>query len=218
MRQQIISASVLNCDFSKLGEEVNSAESAGADWIHLDIMDGHFVPNISFGPDMVAIIRKLSKLPLDTHLMISNPDDFIEKFAKAGSDKISVHVENNPNIHKTLQNIESQGKKAGIVVNPGTSVEMVFPLLHMVEFVLMLTVNPGFGGQKFLAEVLPKIETLASRIQKSGLDVGIEVDGGIDEKTLPEARNAGANIFVAGSSIFRYPQGIKAAVQKLKSI
>src|SRR4030042_3767983 len=169
MKQQILSASILNCDFSQLGEEIRAAEAGGVDCFHLDIMDGHFVPNISFGPDMVAIIRKLSKLPLDTHLMISNPDDFIEKFAKAGSDKISVHVENNPNIHKTLQNIEAQGKKAGIVVNPGTSVEMVFPLLHMVEFVLMLPVNPGFGGQKFLAEVLPKIDTLASRLKKPGL-------------------------------------------------
>jgi ribulose-phosphate 3-epimerase len=218
MKQQILSASILNCDFSKLGEEIRSAEDAGVDWLHMDIMDGHFVPNISFGPDIVAIVRKLTKLPLDTHLMISNPDDFIEWFAEAGSDKIIVHVENNANIHKTLMNIQKLNKKAGIVVNPGTPVEMIFPLLHMVEFVLMLTVNPGFGGQKFLLEVLPKIKTLSKKIQELGLDVGIEVDGGIDEKTIPLTRDAGANIFVAGSSIFRNPLGIEAAVKRLKFV
>ena len=216
MKQQILSASILNCDFSKLGEEIRTAEAAGVDWFHLDIMDGHFVPNISFGPDIVAIVRKLTKLPLDTHLMISNPDDFIEWFAEAGTDKIIVHVENNANIHKTLMNIQKLNKKAAVVVNPGTPVEMVFPLLHMVEFVLMLTVNPGFGGQKFLPEVLPKIRTLSQKIQELGLEVGIEVDGGIDENTIPLTREAGANIFVAGSSIFRNPLGIEAAVKKLK--
>ena len=218
MKQQILSASILNCDFSKMGEEVHTAEAAGVDWFHLDIMDGHFVPNISFGPDIVVIIRKLTKLPLDTHLMISNPDDFIERFAEAGADKISVHVENNANIHKTLLNIQKLNKKAGIVVNPGTPVEMIYPLLHMVEFVLMLTVNPGFGGQKFLSEVLLKIATLSNKIQELGLDVGIEVDGGIDERTIPITREAGANIFVAGSSIYRNTLGIEAAVKRLKSV
>jgi len=218
MKQQILSASILNCDFSKMGEEIRSAEAAGVDWFHLDIMDGHFVPNISFGPDIVAIVRKLTKLPLDTHFMISNPDDFIKVFAEAGSDKISVHVENNANIHKTLLNIQNLNKKAGIVVNPGTPVEMIYPLLHMVEFVLMLTVNPGFGGQKFLPEVLPKIKTISNKIQELGLDVGIEVDGGIDENTIPLTREAGANIFVAGSSIYRNPLGIEGAVKRLKTV
>ncbi|MCJ7519595.1 MAG: ribulose-phosphate 3-epimerase [Anaerolineaceae bacterium] len=218
MKQQILSASILNCDFSKMGEEIHAAEAAGVDWIHLDIMDGHFVPNISFGPDIVATIRKLTKLPLDTHLMISNPDDFIDGFAEAGSDVLSVHVENNANIHNTLFNIQKLDKKAGIVVNPGTPVEMIYPLLHLVEFVLLLTVDPGFGGQEFLSEVLPKINTLSNKIRELGLGVGIEVDGGIDEKTIPITREAGANIFVAGSSIFRNPLGIEAAVKKLKSV
>ncbi len=216
--QSTISASILNCDFSKLGEEIRAAESTGVDWIHLDIMDGHFVPNISFGPYIVSVVRQLTNLPLDTHLMIANPNDFIDKFADAGSDKISVHVENNPNIHRTLQSINKLKKGAGIVVDPGTPVEMVFPLLHMVEFVLLLTVNPGFGGQKFLYEVLPKIETLSSKIKSLNLDVSIEVDGGIDEKTLPIAKEAGANIFVMGSAIFNNPYGIQAAVKNIKSI
>ena len=218
MKKQIISASILNCDFSKLGDEIHAAEAAGVDWIHLDIMDGHFVPNISFGPFIVSVVRKLTKLPLDTHLMISNPDDFIREFAESGSDKISVHVENNANIHRTLQNIHNTKKAAGIVVNPGTPVGMIYPLLHMVEFVLMLTVNPGFGGQQFLTEILPKIEVLSNKIEELGLNVGIEVDGGIDETTLPIARKAGANIFVMGSAIFRNPLGIQASVKRLKSV
>ena len=218
MKKQVLSASILNCDFSKLEKEIRSAEEAGVDWFHLDIMDGHFVPNISFGPDIVAIVRKLTKLPLDTHLMISNPDDFIDWFAEAGSDMIIVHIENNANIHKTLMNIQKLNKKAALVVNPGTPVELTYPLLHMVEFVLLLTVNPGFGGQKFLPEVLPKIRTLSNKINELGLEVGIEVDGGIDEKTIPLTREAGANIFVTGSSIFKNPLGINAAVKKLKSV
>jgi ribulose-phosphate 3-epimerase len=218
MKQQILSASILNCDFSKMGEEVQKAEDAGVDWIHLDIMDGHFVPNISFGPDIVAVIRKLTKLPLDTHLMISNPDNFVEWFADAGSDKICVHVENNANIYKTLQNIRKLNKAGGVAVNPGTPIEMVFPLLSLVDFVLVLAVNPGFGGQKFLTDVLSKINTLSKKINELGLDVGVEVDGGIDESTIPLTRKVGANIFVAGSSIFRNPLGIKEAVRKLKAV
>ena len=216
MRKQVLSASILNCDFSRFGEEMKAAEEAGVDAFHMDIMDGHFVPNISIGPDIVAIARGLTKLPMDTHLMISNPDDFIEKFASAGSDRICVHVENNANVHNTLKNIRSFGKGPGLVVNPGTPVEAIYELLYMVDYVLMLTVNPGFGGQEFIPQVLPKIRKLAEKIENEGLNIDIQVDGGIAQKTLPLTREAGANIFVVGTGIFRHPQGIKTAVQELK--
>lgn len=216
MRKQVLSASILNCDFSRFGEEMKAAEAAGVDAFHMDIMDGHFVPNISIGPDIVAIARGLTKLPMDTHLMISNPDDFIEKFAAAGSDRICVHVENNANVHKTLMNIRSLGKGPGLVVNPGTPVEAIYELLYMVDYVLMLTVNPGFGGQEFIPQVLPKIRKIAEKIEKEGLNIDIQVDGGIAQKTLPITREAGANIFVVGTGIFRHPKGIQAAVRELK--
>jgi len=216
MRKQVLSASILNCDFSRFGEEMKAAEAAGVDAFHMDIMDGHFVPNISIGPDIVAIARRMSKLPMDTHLMISNPDDFIEKFAAAGSDRICVHVENNPNVHKTLMTIRGLGKGPGLVVNPGTPVEAIYELLYMVDYVLMLTVNPGFGGQEFIPQVLPKIRKLAEKIEKEELNIDIQVDGGIAKKTLPLTREAGANIFVVGTGIFRHPQGIQVAVKELK--
>ena len=218
MRKQVISASILNCDFSRFGDEMRAAEEAGVDAFHMDIMDGHFVPNMSIGPDIVAIARKITKLPMDTHLMISNPDDFIEKFAEAGSNRICVHVENNPNVHKTLMTIRNLGVGPGVVVNPGTPIEAIYELLYLVEYVLILSVNPGFGGQAFIPEVMPKMRRLADKIEKEGLDIDIQVDGGIAKETLPLTRDSGANIFVVGTGIFRHPQGIKAAVKELKSL
>jgi ribulose-phosphate 3-epimerase len=212
----MISASILNADFSNLKEQIQAVEAAGVDWIHLDIMDGHFVPNISFGPPIVAVCRKITQLPLDTHLMIDNPDLFIDAFADAGSDYISVHVENNPHIHRTIQNILKKNKKAGIVLNPGTPVQAVYPLLHMVSFVLVMSVNPGFGGQSFLPESLGKIAELSKKIKEEKLEVMIEVDGGINAETFQMAKAAGVDVFVAGSYIFNNPHGISAAVQSLK--
>ncbi|MDO9547045.1 MAG: ribulose-phosphate 3-epimerase [Pelolinea sp.] len=216
--EPIVSASILNCDFGNLESELKKAERAGVDWFHMDIIDGHFAPNLSFGPGIVSLCDEISDLPLDTHLMISNPDDFIEAFANAGSDFISVHIEGNPNIHRTLQFINSMGKRAGIVVNPGTPVETVYDVLHMVSHVLVMTVNPGFGGQKFIPETLIKIEKLSAEIKDRGLDVKIEVDGGINRETAKKTVNSGANILVAGTYIFSNKIGIKEAVRSLKGL
>jgi ribulose-phosphate 3-epimerase len=215
--KKIISASILNADFSCLESQIQAAEKAGVDWIHLDIMDGHFAPNLSFGPQIGTFVRQMTKLPIDTHLMIDNPDQFIDAFADAGADYISVHVEGNPHIHRTLQNIHNKGKHAGIVVNPGTPVQSIYPVLHMVKYVLIMSVNPGFGGQKFIPEVLTKIEMLSEKIRAEKKDILIEVDGGINAETLPLAAKAGAEVFVVGSYIFTNPQGISHAVQTLKA-
>mgnify|MGYP003973391365 CR=1 FL=1 len=214
----IVSASILNCDFGNLSSELKKAEQAGVDWFHMDIIDGHFAPNISFGPEIVSICDGITDLPLDTHLMISNPDYFIPIFAKAGSDSISVHIEGNPNIHQTLQSIISFGKKAGIVVNPGTPVESIYEVLHMVNHVLVLTVNPGFGGQVFIPETLFKIQKLSDVINERGLSVRIQVDGGINNETAKKTINCGASILVAGTYIFRNKIGIEDAIKSLKYV
>jgi len=213
----IISASILNSDFGNLEREIKNAEKAGVNWIHLDIMDGHFVPNISFGPQIVSLCKNISHLPLDVHLMISDPDQFIHDFSEAGADYISVHIENNPNIHRTLQSISAYGKHAGIVLNPGTPVESVFSVLHMVDYVLVMSVNPGFGGQEFLPETLIKIKRLSNELNERNLQIPIEVDGGLNQDTAIDARISGASIFVAGSYIFKNPNGIKEAVRLLKN-
>lgn len=217
MEHDIIAASILNSDFSKLAEQIKEAEDAGIDWVHLDIMDGHFVPNISYGPHVASVCRKITSLPIDTHLMINNPNEFIPKFAEAGVDKISVHIEGNANVHRTLQSIIQLEISPGIVVNPGTPVESIYSVLNLVDFVLVMTVNPGFGGQSFLPEMLIKIKQLSKRIEDMKLSVLIEVDGGIDDSTIRKARIAGADIFVVGSFIFKNKSGIKEAVQNLRS-
>ena len=211
----IISASILNSDFCNLESEIQKAEEAGVDWIHLDIMDGHFVPNISFGPHIVSICNKITDLPLDVHLMISNPDKYIKDFSDSGADYISVHIESNPNIHRTLQEISSNGKRAGIVLNPGTPIGSIFSVLHMVDFILVMSVNPGFGGQVFLPETLVKIKNLSYELNDRNLSIPIEVDGGLNEDTAKDAKISGANIIVAGSYIFKNPKGIKEAVRIL---
>ena len=214
----IISASILNSDFGNLESEIKKVEEAGVDWIHLDIMDGHFVPNISFGPHVVSICKKITDLPLDVHLMISDPDKYIRGFSDSGADYISVHIENNPNIHRTLQEIASNGKHGGIVVNPGTPIESIFSVLHMVDFVLVMSVNPGFGGQRFLPETLTKIKRLSNEIYGRNLQIPIEIDGGLNEETAKDAKISGASIIVAGAYIFKNPKGMKEAVRLLKNI
>jgi len=212
----MIAASILNANFAKLEEEIKQAEQAGVDWIHLDIMDGHFVPNISFGPNIIKIVRGITELPLDAHLMISNPDQFIPVFAQSGVNYISVHIENNPHIHRTIQSIHAHGCKPGIVLNPGTPINAIFSVLPYVKYVLMMSVNPGFGGQSFIPETARRIEELQEFINNSGYEIPIEVDGGIDEATSKIAIEAGAQILVSGSFIFNNEIGVMKAVSELR--
>lgn len=197
-----IAPSILAANFAKLGEEVKEVEQAGAQLIHIDVMDGHFVPNISFGSIVLDAIRPLTKLPLDVHLMIENPDQYIELFAKAGADYITVHVEACRHLHRTIQLIRSFGVKAGVVLNPHTPIDSIQHILEDIDMVLLMTVNPGFGGQKFIHSVIPKIEALSTLIKERGLDIAIEIDGGITAETIVPCAQAGATIFVAGSAIY----------------
>ncbi len=205
MQRYLIAPSILSADFSRLGEEVRAVTAAGADVIHVDVMDGHFVPNITIGPLVVKAVRKVTELPLDVHLMIENPERYLEDFAQAGADWITVHVETGYHLHRTVHRIKELGKKAGVVLNPATPLAMVEHLLADVDLVMLMSVNPGFGGQSFIPATLPKIRRLREMITERGLPTGIEVDGGISPETLPEAVAAGANIFVAGSAVFGKP-------------
>lgn len=216
MKMIKIAPSILAADFSKLGQDVKEVEDAGADLIHIDVMDGHFVPNITFGSLAVDAIRPLTKLPLDVHLMIENPDAYIEQFAKAGADYITVHVEACPHLHRTLQLIRSHNVKSGVVLNPHTPVESILHVLEEVDMVLFMTVNPGFGGQKFIHTVLPKVKQLADIIQERDLPIEIEIDGGVDDKTIIPCVEAGATVLVAGSAIYG-KEDRAAAIEKIRS-
>ena len=203
----LIAPSILSADFAKLGEEVRKIDEAGADWIHIDVMDGHFVPNITIGPGVVKALRPHSAKPFDVHLMISPVDLFLDAFAEAGADVITVHPEAGPHLHRTIQRIKGLGKKAGVSLNPATPAKMLDYVLEEIDLVLVMSVNPGFGGQKFIASQLAKIEAIASRVAKGGLDVQIEVDGGIDNGTARQAVDAGATVLVAGTAAFRGGSG-----------
>ena len=211
----IIAPSILSADFARLGEEVHAIDEAGADWIHIDVMDGHFVPNLTIGPGVVKALRPHTQKPFDVHLMISPVDNFLDAFAEAGADIITVHPEAGPHLHRTIQRIKALGKKAGVSLNPATPAKMLDYVLGDVDLVLVMTVNPGFGGQKFISSQLKKIEAIANRISKENLSVDLEVDGGIDPETAREAVGAGATALVAGTAVFRggasaYADNIKA--------
>ncbi len=212
----LIAPSLLAADFARLGEEVRAVEQAGADWLHLDIMDGHFVPNITFGPLVVKALRQHTSLPMDAHLMIAPADPYIVAFAEAGADHISVHPEAGPHLHRTLQLIRSLGKKAGVVLNPATPIEAVVNVLDITDIIMVMTVNPGFGGQAFLASQLSKIAALRQLIDDSGRDIVLQVDGGVTAKTAPQILAAGATCLIAGTAVYGAPD-YAPAIQALRT-
>jgi ribulose-phosphate 3-epimerase len=216
MHSPLLAPSILSADFTRLGEAIAACENAGADWIHVDVMDGHFVPNMTLGPLVVEACRQATKLPLDVHLMIEKPENLIEAFAHAGASRLTVHVETCPNLHRTIQQIQSLGVKAGVTLNPATPAVMLKEVLSLVDLVLVMTVNPGFGAQAFLPEMLPKIAEIRQMLDKVNSPAWLEVDGGVSEKTIPALANAGADAFVAGNAVFKHPGGIAAGIKTLK--
>lgn len=215
-RPLIIAPSLLAADFARLGEEVAAIEAAGADWLHLDIMDGHFVPNISFGPAVVKALRKHSRMPFDVHLMIAPADPYLAAFAEAGADLISLHPEAGPHLHRSLQTIRALGKKAGVVLNPGTPASVLANVMDLVDLVLVMTVNPGFGGQSFIHSQLPKIAEIRRMIDATGREIHLQIDGGVTDATAPLCVQAGADVLVAGTAVFGKPDyaGAITAIRK----
>jgi ribulose-phosphate 3-epimerase len=217
-KKYILSPSILSADFARLAEEIATVEAAGADWIHVDVMDGHFVPNITMGPFIVATCRRVTKLPLDVHLMIENPERYIEAFAKAGASGLTVHVETCLDIVGTLRQIKSLGCTAGAVLNPETPVGRIQPALAEADLILVMSVHPGYSGQRFIPETIAKVSEIRKKLDALRSSAWLEVDGGIDTKTLPEMKEAGATAFVAATAIFKHPDGPATGVTTLRSL
>lgn len=217
MKPVVISASILSADFTRLGEEIHAAEMGGVDWIHIDVMDGHFVPNITMGPFIVEACRSLTPLPLDVHLMIEQPERMIPAFVKAGAHYLTVHVETCPHLYRTLESIRELGAHPAVTLNPGTPAQSLKEVLPLVDMVLVMTVNPGYSGQKFISSMLPKIREIRAMLDEVNPTAALEVDGGITAKNIAQVREAGADAFVAATAIFKHPQGIVAGLQALRA-
>ena len=217
MSDVVIAPSILSADFSRLGEEIRAVEEAGADWIHVDVMDGRFVPNLTIGPPIVKAVRKTTKLPFDVHLMIVEPERYVDAFAEAGADTITIHVEACTHLHRTLQHIRSLKKRAGVVLNPGTPEDSLKYVMGLVDLILVMSVNPGFGGQSFLPEVLPKVTAIRKMIDEQKRPIDLEIDGGVSEATVRAVTKAGARALVAGNAIFTHPKGYEHAIATLRA-
>ena len=217
-KKYVLSTSILSADFTRLGEQIAAVQAAGADWLHVDVMDGHFVPNITMGPFIVQACRRATQLPLDVHLMIEQPERYLEAFAKAGASGLTVHVETCPDLSGTLKQIKSLGCTAGIVLNPATPVKDIEPYLEEADLVLVMSVNPGYSGQSFMPETIAKVADVRRQLDALGSSAWIEVDGGIDVNTLPLMKEAGATAFVAATAVFKHPQGPEAGVKSLLDV
>ncbi|MFZ5881803.1 MAG: ribulose-phosphate 3-epimerase [Chloroflexota bacterium] len=215
-RNLLIAPSILSADFLHLKEQIAACEEAGADWIHIDVMDGHFVPNLTMGPLVVEACRRATNLPLDVHLMIEQPERLLEDFARAGANHLTVHVETCPHLHRTIQQIKSLGCKAGVTLNPATPTLMLEPILPFVDLVLVMSVNPGFSGQVFIPQAIEKVAAIRRDLDALGSPAWLQVDGGMAADTLPKMWAAGADVFVAGNAVFKHPQGIAAGIRALR--